>query len=321
MSPVVCIGEPLVLVASDGEHVGGAEANVASGLAAAGIPAAWAGRVGTDPYGELVRRELAVRGVDLTLVDIDSALPTGWYSKCTRESADGERITESNYRRAGSAASAMDVAFLERVAGAALVHCSGITAALSPTCSAMMRALVCDRAYVGDATVSFDVNWREQLWPGRDTTAVVELARAADLVLVGGDEAERVFGTADPRELRAILPRPQTIVVKDGARQAITIALDGSAEAVPALSVEVVEPVGAGDAFAAGFLTGVARGEDARTCLRRGHIGAATTLTVRADVALPPSDVVDALLACDDAVWQATRVTRHGFDIGGGGVT
>lgn len=329
---VACLGEALVLVsphdATGGSntehHLGGAEANVAAGLAAQGIPAAWIGRVGGDEFGALVRSELIARGVDVSAVDTDPRRPTGHYSKITVTDDAGERHTTSRYCRSGSAASAMTPEFLDSadvasvLSRAAVVHCSGITAALSDSCRALMHRLLADRPGIS-GVVSFDVNWREQLWPDGEPAVVVELANLADIVFVGADEAIRVMGSDDPAVLRRILPDPATLVVKDGARRALAVDRDGRAVAVPALRVHVVEPVGAGDAFAAGYLGGVVRGDDVVGCLRRGHVGAAGTLTVVADSAPPPPDhVMRRLLAGSDRDWAATSASAEGFSFGQG---
>jgi 2-dehydro-3-deoxygluconokinase len=289
-------------------RLAGAEANVAVGLAAGGVRASWLGRLGTDPLGDVLLAALAAAGVEVGAVQRDPHRPTGRYAKRTGVDSSGEPATTMVYRRAGSAASAMDPDFrhvpavAERLAQARVVHLSGITAALSPGCAALMDALVTDpRA----GLLAFDVNWREQMWPDGDPAPVAALAGHADVVLVGADEAGRVFGTADPAELRALLPGPRLLVVKDGARRALAIDRAGAVVGRPALAVEVVEPVGAGDAFAAGLLTGLVRGEDIGRCLRRGHLGAAAVLTVPGDTA-PPLD--PALLDLDDAGWAALRV-------------
>ncbi len=314
---VACIGEALALVLypdidsaePEAARLAGAEANVAVGLAAAGVRASWLGRLGTDPLGDVLLAALTAAGVEVGAVQREPERPTGRYAKRTGVDSSGEPATTMVYRRSGSAASAMDPEFrhapavAQRLAAARIVHLSGITAALSPGCAALMDALVTDPR---SGLLAFDVNWREQMWPDGDPAVVAALAGHADVVLVGADEAGRVFGTDDPAQLRALLPGPRLLVVKDGSRQALAIDRTGAVVARPALAVEVVEPVGAGDAFAAGLLTGLVRGEDIGRCLRRGHLGAAAVLTVPGDTA-PPLD--PALLDLDDAGWAALRVS------------
>lgn len=325
---IACLGEPLALVAAadldapgPAMHAGGAEANVAAGTAVLGTPTSFLSRVGGDAEGRRIVEHLRAHGVEVDGVDVDHEGFTGRYAKTEGVDDAGEPVTASTYRRAGSAAAAMGPEFLTRPAVAAalararIVHTSGITPALSPSCAALTRALLRDRTGV-TGTVTFDVNWREQLWPDGDPSLVVELARCADVVLVGSDEAERVLGTGTPDGVRTLLPEPRTVVVKDGAVRAVAVDRDGAQIAVPALAVDVVEPVGAGDSFAAGFLHGLARGEDLRTCLRRGHAGAAATLTVRADFATLPAESMTALLSCDDATWATAHVGPEAVRVG-----
>ncbi|MGX9295331.1 sugar kinase [Tsukamurella paurometabola] len=326
---IVCLGEPLALVAASDldapappMHAGGAEANVAAGVAALGTPTAFLGRIGGDAEGRRIVEHLRAYGVHTDGIEVDETAFTGRYAKTEGVDATGEPVTTSTYRRAGSAAAAMSPEFLARPSVAAaltsarIVHTSGITPALSASCAALTRTLLRDRDGV-PGTVTFDVNWREQLWPDGDPSLVIELARCADVVLVGSDEAERVLGIGSPAGVRALLPEPRTVVVKDGAVRAVAVDCAGTQIAVPALSVEVVEPVGAGDSFAAGFLHGLARDEDLRTCLRRGHAGAAATLTVRADFATLPPDAMAALLTCTDADWSAAHVGPDAVRVGG----
>ncbi len=314
-SGVVCFGEALALMTRVADvddpaapaSAAGAEVNVALDLAAAGVGVAWVGRLGDDPHGALVRDTLAAAGVDTGGVGTDPAHPTGRYAK----SPGPDGATVMTYRRAGSAASVCgpelldEPAVRDRLAAAAWVHVGGITAAVSPSCAAALDALLArPRGY----RVSFDVNWREQMWPGGDPAPVAALAARADVVLVGADEARRVFGTDDPAGLRAQLPGPELVVVKDGAARALAVHRDGSVTTRAALAVDVVEPVGAGDAFAAGLLTGLVRGEDVGRCLRRGHLGAAAVLVVPADSAAP---LPERLLDLDDDAWAALRVTAE----------
>lgn len=317
----VCVGEtmaallpdrpgPLEDVAAFRSAIGGAEANVARGLVAFGVPAAWVGRVGADGFGRRIVRELAAGGIDTSAVTIDADRPTGLYVKET-----GPQGSVLHYYRDGSAGSALGPGLLDgpgpaaaMLARARLVHLSGITAALSDGALALVRALL-ERPRPPGQAVSFDLNWRPALWRRRDPAVLRALLNAADIVLLGADEAAEALGTGDPAGLRALLPGPATIVVKDDARRATAVDRDGPPVSEPALTVEVVERVGAGDAFAAGYLAGTLRGYDRRRCLRLGHLAAAATLVVHGDHGPPPApERVEKLLAAAPEEWAATRV-------------
>ncbi|MEU3395488.1 sugar kinase [Streptomyces filamentosus] len=320
---VVCVGEsmvtflpsrpgPLADVPAFTRAIGGAESNVACTLAAAGHRARWVSRVGTDGFGDHLLDTVAAYGVDTGAVRRDPHRPTGVYFR-----TDADRATDAHevvYYRAGSAASAMSPATVPyaTVAGARILHLTGITAALSADCRALLHELTAPRP--GRPLVSFDVNHRPALWhDGTAPEVLRDLADRADLVLVGTDEAERLWGTADPAALRALLPGPAALVVKDGARTALVLERTAGPEApagpdaltvVPAPRVEVVSAVGAGDAFAAGFLSGTLRGLDARARLRHGHLMAAAALTAPGDLAAPPRRArADRLAALGADAW------------------
>ncbi|MBW8803760.1 MAG: sugar kinase [Catenulisporales bacterium] len=323
---VACIGEsmavllpdapgPLEGVGSFAASVGGAESNVACALSALGVPSAWVSRVGDDGFGRRLTRELAARGVDTSGVIVDPALPTGLYLKET----SGSGSSKPHYYRKGSAASAMSAAMLDEpavgrlLAGAKVIHLTGITPALSDSCLAMVRAVL--EAPRAGRLVSFDLNWRPMLWRDRDPAVLRELVNAADIALLGADEAEVAFGTGDPDELRRLFPGPGTLVVKDAERVVTALSADGGAGPVAesALAVEVVEPTGAGDAFAAGYLAGTLRGFDQRRRLRLGHLAAASALVAHGDVGeLWSATLVDALLDAPEEQWKATRITASG---------
>ena len=320
----VCVGEsmaallpdrpgPLEEVATFHHSTGGAESNVACGLVALGIPTAWVSRVGDDGVGRRMLRALEAAGVDTTAVVVDRSRPTGLYVK-----EIGAAGSVLHYYRSGSAAAALGPELLDQepaaplLGGADLIHLSGITAALSDTALGLVRAIL-ERRHPG-RLVSFDLNWRPTLWRDRDPSALRPLLDAADIVLLGADEATDVFGTGDPAELRELLPRPETLVVKESARHAL--AVDGSGvTAEPALAVEVVDEVGAGDAFAAGYLAGTLRGYDQHRRLRLGHLAAAATLVIHGDHGpLPPAGLIERLLAATPGEWAATTVRADGWN-------
>lgn len=279
--------------------VAGAESNTAMYVADHGVPVRWVSAVGGDPFGERILAEVGACGVDVSGVRIDPARPTGLLVK-----DPGPEATRVHYYRSGSAASALGPGLLDdpAVRTAGLLHLTGITAALSPSC----RELV-EQALLGPHQVSFDVNYRPALWSSDEAPDVLgDLADRADLVLVGLDEARALWGPriTAPVDVRQLLPGPRLLVVKDGALAAT--AFDGATpHTVPALSTAVVEPVGAGDAFAAGFLAGLHRGEPLTRALRLGHVTAGAALRVPTDHGpLPPPERIAQLLAATEEMWR-----------------
>ena len=307
MQQVTCLGEAMALFVPDDPYqpgcplgaafaagsgsaalgytaqIGGAESNVACALARLGVPARWIGRVGDDRFGRLVVETLAGHGVDVSEIEIDGGRPTGLYVK--EFTASGTRM---RYYRSGSAASAMSPAMAGRpaVRDAPVLHLSGITAALSDSCAALLETLV--NFPQRGRTVSFDINWRPALWTGREPGMLLRLAQRADLVFVGTDEAEELWGVGDPDQIRRLISAPRTLVVKRGADGAVAFE-GGETVRVGALPVDVVEATGAGDAFAAGYLAGLVRRLPLRARLSLGARTARTALMVPGDVVPLPA--------------------------------
>ncbi|MES4900776.1 MULTISPECIES: sugar kinase [unclassified Streptomyces] len=335
---VACLGESMVTfvpsrpgrladVPAFSRGIGGAESNVACSLARVGHTARWISRVGADGFGDHLVAEIAAAGVDVSYVRRDPERPTGIYFRTAGERALGdthegeETLSEVVYYRAGSAASAMSPRLVprERAWSGRVLHLTGITAALSADCRALMRELT-TRA-PGRPLLSFDVNYRTALWRGRDSGLLLDLARGCDLVFVGEDEAVAAWGLRGAEAVRAALPEPAVLVVKQGSAgaTAYTRQPDGG-DAVtfePALDVEVVASVGAGDAFAAGFLSGTLRGLSVAQRLRHGHLMAAAALTVPGDLGTPPSrERADRLVALDAGAWGTLRLGPGWTDAG-----
>ncbi|WP_405899618.1 sugar kinase [Streptomyces sp. NBC_00727] len=355
---VVCLGESMVTflpsrpgrladVPSFARGIGGAESNVACALAAAGHRAAWVSRVGADGFGDHLVEAVAAYGVDTSFVRRDPSRPTGIYFRTATDRATD--VHEVAYYRAGSAASAMSPSTVpcDGLPAGRILHLSGITAALSADCLALLHELTAPRA--GRPLISFDVNFRPGLWRQESPAVLLDLARRADVVFVGEDEAEEAWGVVGAAAIREALPEPGVVVVKRGAdgvtvfshptpplpepglRPGPRASNAGGADVqpvregagwgeaprsgpdtvthVPALHVDVVAPVGAGDAFAAGFLSGTLRGLSARERGRHGHLMAAAVLTVPGDLTEPPArEHADRLAALDDDAWGRLRL-------------
>jgi 2-dehydro-3-deoxygluconokinase len=254
-------------------RIGGAESNFSIALARLGVGVRWISRLGADPLGDVVLRTIAAEGVDVGLVRRDAA-PTGVFFKWR---SDGK--TSVLYYRGGSAASRLEPGDVpdEALDGIELVHLTGITMALGPG----PRALVVDlarRACERRATVVFDPNWRPALWPSprEATEAHAEVLPYVDWYLCGEEEGALLAGGDSPEatveSIRALGARDA--VVRLGARGAFV----HGAVVAPERREEVVDEVGAGDAFAAGFAYGLLHGEQPARCAALGNIVAATCL-------------------------------------------
>lgn len=229
---VVALGESMVTflptspgrladVPSFERGIGGAESNVACVLARSGHSVRWVGRVGADGFGDHLVETIAAYGVDTSAVRRDPDRPTGVYFRTA-----GDRATDAHevaYYRAGSAASAMTARNTDLAAARSgrVLHLSGITAALSDGCLALMRELTAPRP--GRPLVSFDVNHRPGLWRDHPEgpRVLLDLARRADLVFVGDDEARDAWGLRGAHAIREALPEPDVLVVKDGKAGAV----------------------------------------------------------------------------------------------------
>jgi 2-dehydro-3-deoxygluconokinase len=267
---VACVGEPLIVFSTRSMadsptaaiSEGGAEFNVAVHLSRLGLPVRFVGAVGDDILGRRIQARLVREGVDVRALHLEPGGRTGAY---VREWTPAQRTV--SYLRAGSAASRL-VPAPDSFVGVRHVHLSGITAALSEHCVALLdRLLAKPRPY----SVSFDVNHRAKLWSAEVAAdCLARMAAAADLVLVGRDEAEDLWGTLTPNEVRRRLPDPPELVVKDDGREAVAWSGPERVGLAPA-PVEIVDPVGAGDAFAAGYLYARLHGHAPLPALASGH--------------------------------------------------
>jgi 2-dehydro-3-deoxygluconokinase len=270
------LGESLATTGCLAAHVAGAESTVALYLNDLGHRTSWLSRLGADPHGDRVLGSLTGAGVDVRHVVRDQTAPTGVFFK-----DPGPTASKVYYYRRNSAASRLTPSDLATapIDAARLVHVSGITPALSASAAHTTEVLL-DRAGAAGVLRSFDVNFRPGLWSADEAGPVLlELTHRADIVFVGRDEAQALWGTTDAASVRALLGDGNELVVKD-AEVGATVFPAGEADSifVPSARVEVVEPVGAGDAFAAGYLSGLLDGNSHQVRMALAHRVAALAL-------------------------------------------
>lgn len=288
---------PLRHAATFTRSVAGAESNVAIGLSRLGHSAGWVGRVGDDAFGLGVLDTLRREDVDTRGVLVDPGGPTGLLVRDHHP----ERRIQVLYYRHGSAGSRLrpDDVDEQYLARARMLHVTGITPALSESCHQTVRSAV-DTAQRHGVTVCLDPNLRLRLWSARRAAAILApLVAGADIVLTGDREMEQLSGR------HGLLPGARwflecgagLVAVKRG--DAGAWATDGRTEwTSAAYPVTVVDPVGAGDAFAAGFLSGWLRGFQLPACLSEADVAGAMSVQVPGDIeGLPYRADVDAVLA------------------------
>ncbi len=342
--PVVTLGEamvsmvplaagPLRHVQTFEKHVGGAEFNTAVALSRLGTPARWVSRVGEDEFGLEIVRTARAEAVDVAFVRADPEAPTGVYFR----EYGGPAGTRVFYYRRGSAASRMTPADLDgALADATALHVSGITPVLSASCrdTALDAVRLAREAKV---PVSIDPNIRRKLLATADAQRTLRpLTDAADLLLAAEDELDALYGgghaiAVDPSgvagaevddtdeahlaRLRPLLERaraagPSVVVCKLGLDGAVACSKDGFVAQAALPCPEVVDPIGAGDGFDAGFLHVWLAEGDVAEALRWGAVVGACAVGVRGDIEGYPDAARAAALVARLSVTRPADVER-----------
>lgn len=277
MTELVTLGETMALLSAPvpgplrhmtslGLSIAGSESNVAIAVRRLGSPAAWIGRVGADELGELILAVLRREDVDVGSAVRDTEAQTAIMFKERRHN-----VSRVSYYRKGYAGSRLCPSDVDEhaVSSARVLHITGITLGLSPSARAAAYAAV-EMAKASDVLVSFDLNYRSALWAPSDAAReLADMARRADLLFAGEDELA-MLGDDEAAALKRLMPGGgRTIVVKRGERGASAFDDDGQLDE-PAVPVDVVDPVGAGDAFVGGYLYGVLNESDQSQRLKLG---------------------------------------------------
>lgn len=270
---------------------GGAESNVAIGLARLGISSGWFGRLGNDPLGKHILKAIRGEGVDVSRAILTDHHPTGLMLRETIP-------TQANvyYYRNESAASAMkpeelDEAYIQE---AKLLHITGITPALSESSEQTVRMAI-QLARKHGVKVSFDPNLRMKLWPlERARSVLLELAQQVDYFIPGWDELCLLYETDDFEQIKEKLAALGNVTILKSKDDFTWVMEKGRTEQVPFFKVDqVIDPVGAGDGFCAGFLAGLMRGFELTEAVKIGNLCGAMMVQATGDwEALPTWDQV-----------------------------
>lgn len=289
-------GQRLEVAAQLGVYAGGAEANVAAALGRLGRRCALATALPASALGRLAANSLRAAGVDLAGVRWREGGRMGVYYV---EFAEPPRAIQVIYDRAGSCAAQLSPADLDwdRLLDTRLLHLTGITAALSPTCQEAV-AQAAARARAAGVPVSFDVNYRGRLWtPEAAAAALLPIMQGVDLLFCKAADAMRLFGAAGtPAQMLEHLWQTagaRRVVLTLGAEG--VLGTDGTnVWHEPAVPTRILDRLGAGDALAAGVIHGWLGG-DFRRGLRYGAVMAGLALSQYGDQVITTAAELEAL--------------------------
>lgn len=308
---VVTLGETMIRLSPPGNQrieqavslelkIGGAESNVAVDLARLGLRTAWVSRLVDNPLGRRIASEIRAHGVDTSHIIWTQDGRVGTYFI---EFGTTPRPIRVWYDRADSAIALLSPQEIDWqiLTETRLIHLTGITVALSENCAQVVNMLI-DRAREAGVTVSFDVNYRSKLWPPElAAEALKPICAKSDILFVGSRDAERLFGCQGvPEQVAAGLrgmfgARIIALTMVEGG--SICIDENGVYGEGPYPAVVEVDRVGAGDAFASGFLFGYLEGKDPAQCLRYARALSAIKYSIPGDLAMTTREELESLVS------------------------
>ncbi|WP_447743874.1 aminoimidazole riboside kinase [Enterobacter asburiae] len=291
MKKIWVLGDAVVDLLPDGEGrllqcPGGAPANVAVGIARLGGQSAFIGRVGDDPFGRFMAKTLADEKVDVKSMRLDPAHRT---STVVVDLDDhGERSFTFMVRP--SADLFLETADLPTFSAGEWLHVCSIALSAEPSRSTTFEAMAAVREAGG--YVSFDPNIRPDLWPDENALrrCLEQALQSADVVKLSVEELAFLTGNVEVNVgLNALMARcPARLVLVTQGKEGVIAWHDGTAKHYPATPVECVDTTGAGDAFVAGLLYGLAAGQDLTPVIALAQrCGALATTAKGAMTALP----------------------------------
>ncbi len=299
MNNVVSIGETMVLfnpmengplryAETFKKQLAGAESNVMIGLAKLGCQVGWISWLGDDELGHFVKNFIRGEGVNTDQVSLVPGEKTGVFFR-ERRSVGSSNVY---YYRDNSAASKLQFSDLnlDYLKKFDYLHLTGITPALSSNCREMTEDLI-EFARINKIKLIFDPNYRSKLWSREEAkTFIQSILPEIDILLPGIDEAEILLGPkADPRDYveKLLELGPEIVALKLGPEGAV-VGSQNKIITVPGYKREAVDPVGAGDAFAAGFISALVERQGIVEAARRANACGAFAVSLPGDVeALP----------------------------------
>lgn len=287
---------PLRSVTHFERKIGGAELNFAVACARLGLSCRWISRLGNDEFGRVIYNFARGEGLDMSAVTFVDGFPTSINFKSINEDGSGETF----YYRFQSPILTLTVEDIKEdwFDDIQLVHLTGVFLAIAPNNREIVRKII-HCAKKRNIPISFDPNLRLKLWPIEEAAGLCkEIISEADLVLAGHDEMQLIFSTASQRDWAQIAEQYQLteLVIKQGERGAM-LYREGQWIEKEAFKVKVVDTVGAGDGFDAGYIYAyLNRYDPEKRLIFANGVGALVTTVSGDNEGLPYLEEVEAFI-------------------------
>lgn len=274
---------PIIFCDTFKRKTGGAELNVAIGCARLGLKSGWISRLGNDDFGKYILKTVRGEGIDTSEVELVDGHPTSVYFR--EVLSDGS--SRSFYYRENSPTSTMKSEELneEYFKQSKVLHITGVFPSITKNNQEIILEAV-KLAKKHNLTVSFDPNIRLKMWTKEEAKAYIEkLLPDVDILLVGDEEIEILLGETTIEDAIKTFHGYgiDKVIVKKGAKGALGSDGKNVYEVEAIKPKALVDTVGAGDGFAAGFLTAFCEGKTLEKCVKFANAVGSLVVGVEGD--------------------------------------
>lgn len=271
---------------------GGSIGNTASGLARLGADVHFAGKAGLDSYGKFVKKDFEKDGVKTEYLSLDPAISTVVVMAVVDEDKERFLYAFPNENPSHLQLKAEDLPdeLIEKISW---VHTTGFMLRHNPAADAIVDFM--ERCHKAGKIVSLDLNLRIELNPFTDEfrSRIQRIANISDILLGSGTEEFMPYtGASTPEEAAKMLASEDRMIVSRFGADGVQLYANGEMSFIPCYKVNVLDTVGAGDAFNAGFIASVSRGDDLKFAVKFGCAAAGYTLQKLGARTMPDNDTI-----------------------------
>lgn len=274
---------PIIFSNNFERKIGGAELNVSIGCSRLGLKSGWISRLGNDDFGKYILKTVRGEDVDISEVKLVDEYQTSVYFR--EVLSDGS--SRSFYYREKSPTSTMKCEELNEdyFKNAKILHITGVFPSINKNNQEVILEAV-KLAKKFNLIVSFDPNIRLKMWTKEEAKSFIEkLLPNVDILLIGDEEIEILLGETTIEDAIKTFHNYgiEKVIVKKGAKGAIGSDSKNTYEVSAIKPKALVDTVGAGDGFAAGFLTALIKGETLENCVRFANAVGSLVVGVEGD--------------------------------------